>query len=94
MVTCTIVPKTTPETKEPPFEEMFVLFHRQEVVKVPADNLHIDTPINSILDREINSQYCNRVISGQGLAIALWDIIGIGEPVLFTGEHHVCFEGI
>ena len=69
---------------------MFILSTRQETVKLPPSRLSTNLP--DAVRAELNSLYCNRIIPGGGLAIAIMDVLYLGEPVIHPGNPHICID--
>lgn len=69
---------------------MFILSTRHETVKLSPSRL--STNLSDAVRAELNSLYCNRIIPGGGLAIAIMDVIYLGDPIIHPGNPHICID--
>lgn len=63
---------------------MFSLTLIKQGVRLSSQKLRHDTTISLITT--LNQQYANKVIIGIGLAISVWDIVEVGDPLVDAGE--------
>lgn len=83
-------------------ESMFVLITRREIIRLPPSRLSKpESPslgghknaLAEAVRAELNAIYCNRVVPPDcGLAIAVMDVLELGEPLLHAGDPHICID--
>lgn len=69
---------------------MFILSTRHETVRLSPSRLSTNLP--DAVKAELNSLYCNRIIPGGGLAIAVMDVAHLGEPIIHPGNPHIYID--
>ncbi|XP_050434795.1 DNA-directed RNA polymerase III subunit RPC8 [Adelges cooleyi] len=63
---------------------MFIVSEFEEVVKVQPSHLEDDQVSRTII--YLNSMLANKVVMNVGLCLSLFDILEIGDPIIYPGE--------
>ena len=70
--------------RRPPSSRMFTLVTRQDIIPVRPKYFGMD--LETVVKLLINKKYANHVIQNIGMAICLYDLIGLDETCIYQGE--------
>ncbi len=71
---------------------MFALAVVADSIRIHPKSSQSCSLLQSVTD-SLNSRFCNRVLSGVGLVLRVFDVLELEEPLIHAGESHSSVKG-